>query len=55
MPTLTAPTAETLRTLRWRNWEAAARRLGYDDERVIRRLVALRWWLETRRPEADRR
>ena len=50
-----AAEVETLRTLRWRTWEAAVRKIGYDDERVVRRLVALRWWQETRKPAADRR
>ncbi len=40
--------------LRWRAWEAAARKLAGNDERAIRRWVALRWWYQTRQPMGHR-
>ncbi len=45
MVTLERPIVQALR---WRAWEAAARRIAGDDDRMARRWVALRWWYTTR-------
>ena len=39
-----------IQVLRWRAWEAAARKIAGDDERTVRRWVALRHWYATRPP-----
>ncbi len=37
-----------VQALRWRLWETTARKIAGDDERLLRRWVALRHWYTTR-------